>query len=70
MQKELPIKDYPDFVKSSSTNAILNTNYMALAERKKKKEEQNNLNNLISDMDNMKSELSEIKQLLTLLVNK
>lgn len=69
MKPELPIKDYPDFVKNPYNNAVLNTNYAALAERKRKKEEQEKVNNLSLEVTNIQSELSEIKQLLALLVN-
>lgn len=70
MNKELQIKDYPDFVKDTYTNAILNCNYAALAERKKQKQLESNISSLNSDVNNVKNELSEIKQLLTLLLNK
>lgn len=68
--KELQVKDYPDYVKNTQSNAILNSNYIALEERKRKRDQEHQLSNLFNDVDNMKSELSDIKNLLTLLLNK
>lgn len=67
---ELPIKDYPDFVKDTNSNAILNSNYAALTERKKQKEMEKTVNCLSSDVSSLKSDMNEIKQLLTVLINK
>lgn len=68
--KELQVKDYPDYIKNTQSNAILNSNYIALEERKRKRDQEQQLSNLFNDVDNMKSELSDIKNLLTLLLNK
>jgi len=70
MNKELPIKDHPNFVKDLSTNAILNCSYADLSERKKQKQLESNISGLYTDVNNVKAELSEIKQLLTLILNK
>ena len=57
------VKDHPHLVKDMTSKAVLNTNYAALQEYKKQQQ-------MKVDIDNLKSELGDIKILLTQLNNK
>jgi hypothetical protein len=71
--KKAIVKDNPDLVRDLSTNAIINNNRNAYEMRKaqiaisKKQEEERQCLN--ADVENLKSELNEIKSLLKKLVN-
>ena len=57
------VKDHPHLVKDMNSKAILNTNYAALLEYKKKKQMKEEFNSLKSDVE-------EIKSMLQALLNK
>lgn len=57
------VKDHPDLVKDMNSKAILNTNYAALLEYKKKKQMEEEFNSLKSDVE-------DIKKMLQTLLNK
>jgi hypothetical protein len=57
------VKDHPDLVKDMNSKAILNTNYAALLEYKKKKQMEEEFNSLKSDVE-------DIKKMLQALLNK
>jgi len=68
------VEDNQNLVRSLSTNAIINTDRSALALAKAKKlaeeyklQEQQNLKN---DVDNLKKDMSDIKSMLTLLIER
>jgi len=57
------VKDHPHLVKDMESKAVLNTNYAALVEYKKKKQMEEELVSLKSDME-------DIKKMLQALLNK
>jgi hypothetical protein len=58
------------FVKSISNRSLLNTDVVGLKEYKNKKELARQVNDISGEINNMKTEMSEIKSLLQQLVNK
>lgn len=71
--KHLKVKNHVNLVRESSTNAILNTNmndynnYIAM--RNAKKSEDEKIKSLELDLQDVKSDLNEIKNLLRNLIN-
>ena len=57
------VKDHPHLVKDMERKAVLNTNYAALVEYKRKKQMEEEFNTLKSDME-------DIKKMLQALLNK
>jgi hypothetical protein len=57
------VKDHPHLVKDMESKAVLNTNYAALVEYKRKKQMEEEFNTLKSDME-------DIKKMLQALLNK
>jgi len=57
------VKDHPHLVRDMESKAVLNTNYAALVEYRKKKQMEEELNSL-------KSDVGEIKKMLQALLNK
>ena len=57
------------FVKSTKNNSLINRDVAGLKEYKNKKETVNKMIQLSDEINNMKSDISEIKSLLTQLVN-
>jgi hypothetical protein len=57
------VKDHPHLVKDMESKAVLNTNYAALLEYKKKKQMEEEFNSLKSDVE-------DIKKMLQALLNK
>jgi hypothetical protein len=57
------VKDHPHLVKDMDSKAVLNTNYAALLEYKKKKQMEEEFNSLKSDVE-------DIKKMLQALLNK
>lgn len=69
----LTVKGHNHLKRDPRTNSIINTNMSEyqeyLTKRNKKSEENQKVQNLEEDLANMKSDLSEIKNLLRNLVN-
>lgn len=69
----IKVKDHSNLKRDPRTNSIINTNMSEYQEyvskRSKKDEENQKLQNLESDVANMKGDLDEIKNLLRSLVN-
>jgi len=59
--KTYKIKEHPDLVKDMDSKAVLNTNYAALMEYKKKKKVE-------QDIDSLKNEMKDIKNMLSVIV--
>ena len=57
------VKDHPHLIKDMDSKAVLNTNYAALLEYKKKKQMEEEFNSLKTDME-------DIKKMLQALLNK
>jgi len=62
----LPIENEPGFVKDSVSNAILNTDMVALNEYKQKKKQMKTIQDLKSDINMLKEELVKIKNHLNI----
>lgn len=62
MGKLFKVQDHPDLVKDMNSKAVLNTNYAALLEHKKKQK-------VSQEIDNLKKDVAEIKDTLKLLVS-
>jgi len=57
------VKDHPHLIKDMDSKAVLNTNYAALLEYKKKKQMEEEFNSLKTDVE-------DIKKMLQALLNK
>ena len=58
------VKDHPHLVKDLDSKAVLNTNYAALVEYRKKKQMEEEVQSLKADVQDMKSTLNTILSLL------
>jgi len=58
------VKDHPHLVKDLDSKAVLNTNYAALVEYRKKKQMQEEVQSLKSDVQDIKNTLNTILSLL------
>lgn len=56
------VQDHPDLVKDMDSKAILNTNYAALLEYKKKQQ-------IYQDVDDLRNDINDIKETLNVLVS-
>lgn len=61
-QKLYKVENHPDLVKDMESKAVLNTNYAALLEYRKKQ-------SMIQDIDSLKTDVNEIKEMLNLIVS-
>lgn len=66
----LKVKEDKDLMRDSVSNAILSTNNNELERYRQRKAKSREYEEAINDINNIKSELSEIKSLLTQLVGK
>ena len=76
MTKHLKIENTPGWVKDDYSKAVLNSDLNALQKYKENKQKSIKINNIESDMVNLKQEISniksdmtDIKNLLTMLIN-
>jgi hypothetical protein len=60
----LKVRENQDLVRSKESKAILNINDKSLAKYKEEREERFKLNKVISETENLKSDINEIKNLL------
>ena len=58
------VKDHPHLVKDLDSKAVLNTNYAALVDYRKKKQMQEEVQSLKSDVQDIKNTLNTILSLL------
>ena len=56
------VKDHPDLVKDMDNKAVLNTNYAALMEYKKKQK-------MSQEIEDLKNDVGDIKQMLNNIVS-
>lgn len=72
--KEIKVEGHPDLVRDSSNKAIVNKNrneYEAYMNVNKRREmEKQKINMIESDLSSLKTEMSEIKQLLQQLISR
>jgi uncharacterized protein YdcH (DUF465 family) len=64
------VKDAPDLLKDRTNNALLNTNNGALDAYKKKRQKSQDLSSSIEEVQNMKQEIAEVKDMLRALLQK
>lgn len=74
MTEYIQVKDHPDLVRETNSHAIVNTNmaaYKAAVERSRAAQKQKDeLRDAVRDINNLKCEMHEIKNLLLQLVDK
>ena len=74
MTEYIQVKDHPDLVRETNSHAIVNTNmaaYKAAVERSRAVQKQKDeLRDAVRDINNLKCEMHEIKNLLLQLVDK
>jgi hypothetical protein len=74
MTEYIQVKDHPDLVRETTSHAIVNTNmaaYKAAVERSRAVQKQKDeLRDAVRDINNLKCEMHEIKNLLLQLVDK
>jgi len=74
MTELLQVKDHPDLARDTESHAIVNTNmaaYKAAVERSRAAQKQRDeLRDAVRDINNLKCEMHEIKNLLLQLVEK
>ena len=63
-----PVKNMPGYVRDASTGAVLNTNSEEISMARKRKKnwqlQQEQQNNLIAEVNSLKQDLAEIKDML------
>ena len=68
------VEGFPDLVKNMRTGAVINTNHDAYADAKKRaaaaQKQRDEIRNTTREINNIKCEMHEIKNLLTQLVSK
>jgi uncharacterized protein with von Willebrand factor type A (vWA) domain len=64
------VKDAPGLVRDMSNQAVLNTDISALEAYKRKRNKQQEIDEVISDINNMKSDIDQIKSLMQRLLDK
>ena len=64
------IKEDTNLVRDDDSNAILNTNVSRLDAYKKQRDKQRKVDNMVNDVDKLKHDLKDIKNLLEQLLNK
>jgi hypothetical protein len=57
-----------DFYRDTQSNAVINTNVEKIKQYKQQRESLIKMQNLVSDVDTLKQDMSEIKSMLQLLV--
>jgi hypothetical protein len=74
MSELIQVKDHPDLARDTQSHAIVNTNmaaYQAAVERSRAAQKQRDeLRDAVRDINNLKCEMHEIKNLLLQLVDK
>jgi len=66
----LKVKDHPDLVRDTKSKAILNTDVHSLNKYKEEREFKMKLHKIVDENQQMKSEISEIKNLLLKVLEK
>jgi hypothetical protein len=64
MESKLKILDNEHLVRDVKTNAVLNTDLSSLEKYRTKREREKKVSSAITELDNMKDEIKEIKSLL------
>lgn len=64
------VKDAPGLVRDMQTQAVLNTDNNALEAYRRKRNKQQEMDEVVSDINNMKSDIDQIKSLMQRLLDK
>lgn len=64
------VKDAPGLVRDMKTQAVLNTDITALEAYRRKRNKQQEIDEVLSDINNMKSDIDQIKSLMQRLLDK
>lgn len=64
------VKDAPGLVRDMQTQAVLNTDNNALEAYRRKRNKQQEMDEVVSDINNMKSDIDQIKSLMQRLLEK
>ena len=64
------IKEDTNLIRDEENNAVLNTNVSGLEAYKKQRDKQRKVDNMVNDVDKLKTDLKDIKDLLEQLLNK
>ena len=66
----LKVTDEPNLVRDTNSNAILNVNKEALNKYKQERDKQLQIQRVLSEHEDLKKDISEIKQLLLQLMDR
>ena len=58
------VEDNPDLVRDTNTNALLNTSLSSLENYKKRKRRQKEIDRALEEINSMKVEIAELKEML------
>jgi predicted transcriptional regulator len=67
---KLKVEEFPDLVRDPRSKAIININRSAMNDHVTKREMKENIQNINTELDELKNEFKEIKALLQQLVHK
>jgi hypothetical protein len=68
--KYAKVKENPELIRDMNSKAVLNTNQAALQSYKKKREKQNEIQSAVSDINNMKQDINDLKALMQRILEK
>jgi hypothetical protein len=66
----IKVKDHPEFVRDKRSNAILNVDAAALHKYREERDKLLNMKRVVEEHDQMKNDISDIKQMLLKLMEK
>ena len=70
MTNLIKVKESPNLVRDTSSQAILNTDKTALLAYKKTRNKQLEINSAVDDINNMKQDINELKTLMQRILDK
>ena len=63
------VKDHPELIKDEESKAVLNTDVTALDAYRKRRQQNRSVQTMCDDLNNLKSEMTEIKSMLKEIIN-
>jgi hypothetical protein len=66
----IKVKDHPEFVRDKRSNAILNVDALALHKYREERDKLLNMRRVVEEHDQMKNDISDIKQMLLKIMEK
>ena len=70
MENYIKVKDHPNLVRDSQSNAILNVDNIALNKYKQERDRLLKLNRVVEEHEQIKNDISDIKSMLIELMEK